>query len=199
MCGNFSVNIEEDFYPRFKVKEKIKYSNSNIRPTSQAPIIMNEESGNHLKLAEWSLIPRESEAGKKYSTFNARFEGLLDSRLYHEPFKHTRCIVPMNNYFEWHKVDEKEKKDKYSISNSKQKYVGVAGLFKVWDIHGKEILCFTIITKDANSQLSKIHGRMPIVLDEKSEAIWIDPESKIEKLQQVLEQSGDMKYDVFKV
>jgi hypothetical protein len=40
---------------------------------------------------------------------------------------------------------------------------------------------------------------MPIVLDEKSEAIWIDPESKIEKLQQVLEQSGDMKYDVFKV
>jgi putative SOS response-associated peptidase YedK len=118
MCGNFSVNIEEDFYPRFKVKEKIKFSNPNIRPTSQAPIIMNEESGNHLKLAEWSLIPRESEAGKKYSTFNARFEGLLDSRLYHEPFKHTRCIVPMNNYFEWHKVDEKEKKDKYSISNS---------------------------------------------------------------------------------
>lgn len=202
MCGNFSLAIDEAFYPRFNTKSKIHYVNDNIRPTTQAPIITHSvnanSSENEVQLAEWSLMPKELE-GSRYSTFNARLEGLLDSRLYKEPFLETRCIVPMNNYFEWHKRDSKETKEKYKLSLESVEYIGVAGLFKIWNIHDKQILCFTIITAPAAESISEIHDRMPIILNQDDERVWLDPDTKLEDLQKILQHSRHEKYRLEKM
>lgn len=195
MCGNFSLHIDKDFYPRFHTKSKLTFTNTNIRPTSNAPIILNKDNNIVAEIAEWSLMPKELREGKKYSTFNARIERLLDSRLYKEPFIETRCIVPMNKYFEWHKKeDDQNQKDKYEIRVANEEYLGVAGLFKIWHIMEKEILCFTIITAPADNFLKSIHDRMPIVLNQEDENLWIDPTTTQVNLMQILEKSREHNY-----
>ena len=40
----------------------------------------------------------------KYKTFNAAAETLLDRKLWPNPFKARRCLVPVNAWFEWPKI-----------------------------------------------------------------------------------------------
>ena len=44
--------------------------------------------------------------------------------------------------------------------------------------NGKKINSCTIITSKPNNFMSKIHNRMPVILDEKDINFWINPENK---------------------
>ena len=49
------------------------------------------------------------------------------------------------------------------------------GLYSIWmDNNFQSVLTFTIITIEANNTLSKIHHRMPVILDEGNETKWLD-------------------------
>lgn len=54
---------------------------------------------------------------------------------------------------------------------------GFAGLWESWcSPEGEEIRSCTIITAEANELLRPIHDRMPVILTQEAEAIWLDPE-----------------------
>jgi putative SOS response-associated peptidase YedK len=62
------------------------------------------------------------------------------------------------------------------FSSERSKIFGFAGLYDVWKDKktGKEIKSYTIITTTPNSLVGKIHDRMPVILDPKDEAMWLD-------------------------
>ena len=64
-----------------------------------------------------------------------------------------------------------------------------AGLWDVWKTpEGDTLLSFTIITTRANELMERIHDRMPVILNEKDEAKWLDPEFKdTDKLSSLLQ------------
>ena len=64
----------------------------------------------------------------------------------------------------------------------------MAGLWSKWPSpDGSELLSFTILTTSPNKLLKPIHDRMPVILDQGDEEMWLDPSIRdIEKLKGLL-------------
>jgi len=54
-----------------------------------------------------------------------------------------------------------------------------AGLWETWKSPENEIiLSLTIVTTEPNSYIEPIHNRMPVMLSQEAEALWLDPLTK---------------------
>jgi putative SOS response-associated peptidase YedK len=78
----------------------------NIAPSTFQPIVRpNRETGEReLVLMRWGLIPAEvadPDSFKIYTTSNARAESILDKPIWKGPFQHTRCLIPIDGFYEW--------------------------------------------------------------------------------------------------
>ncbi|MFH1726479.1 MAG: SOS response-associated peptidase family protein, partial [Elusimicrobiota bacterium] len=62
-----------------------------------------------------------------------------------------------------------------------------AGLWDRWRVPGETPLdTFTVLTTSANSLVAEVHARMPVILREDDEALWLDPEADRESLAALL-------------
>jgi putative SOS response-associated peptidase YedK len=113
MCGRFTLHTPE---PRIREAFNLDASvpldlkpRYNIAPSQQVPIIRDTESGREMVMTRWGLIPHWSnEAKTKYSTINARIETVAEKPTYRTPFKHRRCLIPADGFYEWKVVDGPE-------------------------------------------------------------------------------------------
>ena len=61
------------------------------------------------------------------------------------------------------------------------------GLWERWyDPHGETIETCTILTTEANEVMLPLHGRMPVILDPTSDALWLDPGADATSLRALL-------------
>jgi putative SOS response-associated peptidase YedK len=137
-------------------------------------------------MMRWGLVPHWSKEGKtEFSTFNAKSETLHSSKLFAPYFKSARCLIPADGFFEWMKYSVEtevrgkkttvEKKQKMFISMKDRSPFMMAGLFSVWKKeNGEEYPTYTIITTSSNELLKGIHDRMPVILEQKNYAVWLD-------------------------
>lgn len=181
MCGRFSDTMSwqeiHDLYRITSPRQKAwnLQPNWNAAPTQRLPIVRDDgEGGGRICVpARWGLLPpwAKSEKDVKLSTFNARAEGIVKSRLYARPFKRQRCIVPATSWFEWKK--EGAAKQPYAI-RVKGAGFGFAGLYDVWRSGDETIESFTIVTTDAAPSIAHLHDRMPRVLVGAEMAQWLE-------------------------
>jgi putative SOS response-associated peptidase YedK len=55
----------------------------------------------------WGLIPHWAKDDKlKFTTINARVEGIESKSVYRKPFRTQRCLVPATGFFEWDKSEK---------------------------------------------------------------------------------------------
>lgn len=158
-----------DWKPRF-----------NIAPTQLAPIIVQEGNRRELHLARFGLIPFWAKDEKlAHSLINARAESVDQKPAFRESWKRRRCIVPADGFYEWKTIGRK--KQPYRIQPGKSPYFAFAGLWDRWrSPQGEEIESFTIITSDAQTEVSQLHDRMPVILPEDPDIqeAWLDPENE---------------------
>ena len=116
--------------------------------------------------------------GKKGAVINARSETVAFKSIFKKRFMSQRCIVPANGFFEWKEEnDEKNKKRKIKhIFNLPDETVfSLAGIFG--DFHDEannSYRAFVIITVEPNNIVAPIHNRMPVILPEEKENIWLN-------------------------
>ena len=68
-------------------------------------------------------------------------------------------------------------KDPDYIHADANEYLPFAGLYTTWkNPEGIEIHSFTIITTAPTVNLRPIHDRMPVILEPKAEAMWLNPD-----------------------
>jgi putative SOS response-associated peptidase YedK len=77
-----------------------------IAPSTFQPIIRTyRESGEReLAMMRWRLVPAkiaDPDSFKIFSTTNARSESILEKASWRGPFTHTRCLVPLDCFYEW--------------------------------------------------------------------------------------------------
>ncbi len=182
MCGRFVRKTDkEDLQNRFGFDDpqgillKPRY---NIAPSQMHPTVIVESDHRILKLMKWGLVPfwaKDEKIG--YKMINARAEGIESKPSFRDPFKKRRCLVLADGFYEWKRVDAKTKVP-YFIRLKSGEPFAFAGLWDRWD-NGVELLeSFTIITTENNELMAPIHNRMPVILHEKDEAAWLDPEIK---------------------
>jgi putative SOS response-associated peptidase YedK len=109
MCGRaYSTYTAEELYFQFLNKQPLKVEplkpNFNMSPTHSVPIVRTTDGTREFDTMHWGLVPEWSpDFAMKFSTINARSEGVFESRLYKKAILQRRCIVPVSGFFEWKK------------------------------------------------------------------------------------------------
>ena len=124
----------------------------------------------------WQLIPDWEPAFKtKLSTINAKSETVFESPLYRDLVVRQRCIIPLSGFFEWKR--DYGRKRPFKIHLQDEPIMSVAGIWDTWRLGTPDERCsFSILTTAANSFMSEIHDRMPVILGRSDEDAWLDPE-----------------------
>jgi putative SOS response-associated peptidase YedK len=149
----------------------------NIAPSQDCPVVTVEGDRRVLGLMRWGLVPAWADDVKiGYRMINARGETVAEKQSFKTLLKKSRCLVPASGFYEWKKLASGGKTP-YFIKLKGGGPFAFAGLWTVWHAGREdELRSFTIITTSANELMSPIHDRMPVILDEKDEARWLDPE-----------------------
>jgi putative SOS response-associated peptidase YedK len=145
----------------------------NIAPTQPVPVITNDNP-RALTWVTWGLVPSWSkDVSKAAQLINARAETLEEKPSFRTAFKHRRCLVPADGFYEWRK-DGKSKAPQY-IHFRDRRVFALAGLWERWvSPHGDEVLSCTIITTEPNALIQPMHHRMAVILQPEDYATWLD-------------------------
>ena len=185
MCGRYRLTKRrmleiEEYYGIDSIHELDLWQREfNIPPTEVAPIVFDHKGSRHLVQGVWSLVPPGTaslEEIGRISTFNAKSETLKVRPLFKIPFLKRRCVVPAEAFYEW--VGPKGRRQPLSIGRADRKLLSMAGLFNYWkpkDSEGSPIPTFTVITTAPNQFMTRIHNRMPAVLQDDQIEQWLYP------------------------
>jgi putative SOS response-associated peptidase YedK len=197
MCGRYVYKDGEhvlEVFSKLTVKDKKVLKKAapryNASPMQMMPVFAMRNNEIVVQNMKWWLIPHWSKDGKVFaSTFNAKAETLEQSKLYAPYFKSSRCLIPASAFYEWKKIygQEEGKNTKKAVEEKQPMCILMkdeqpfmfAGLFSVWkNKEEEEVPTCTIITTEANSLISDIHNRMPVILPEKHFDAWLDSSNK---------------------
>jgi len=76
----------------------------NVAPTDPLPVVGYDPKDHQRGLAvmRWGLVPfwaKDIKVG--FANINAKAEGIEKKPAFREAFRHRRCLVPVDNFFEW--------------------------------------------------------------------------------------------------
>ncbi len=164
------------------------------------PVVINE-GGLKIKLFEWGVIAdymNTPEKIKQYRTSmaNARSEKIIeDKRSVWHRIRHQRCLVFTTGFYEHHDAGLK-KKVPFFIKVKDDLVFCFAGLYNyspLPDMETGEIIgTFSIITRDANPLMAKIHNggnnsnRMPLILSKELAEKWLSENLTDNELNKIL-------------
>ncbi len=177
MCGRYSLTTPVEAVGRlFEVAERPNLPpRYNIAPSQEAPVVRADGAGGRvLAPMRWGLIPSWAKEAKiGYRMINARAETVAEKPAYRSAFRHRRCLVPADGFYEWRKLGAA--KQPYRITRADGAPFAFAGLWERWRApDGAVIDSFTIITTVANDLLRPIHDRMPVILDPADFGPWLE-------------------------
>ncbi len=165
MCGRFSLVTSKEKLqqqlPFVEVPEMLHLS-YNIAPTQHAYVVTDDDP-ERLQYIAWGLVPHWSEDGKNAGRLiNARREGIETKPSFRVPVRKRRCLVPADSFYEWRR--EGKGKIPYRILLKDNELMFFAGVWDVWYKGDYGLKTFSIITTDANHDMSDLHNRMPVLL-----------------------------------
>jgi len=179
MCGRYMTADQRAAERAWQIHRSSGWDPSwNVAPTQQVPVILDRDGERQAILMRWGLVPSWAKGiPPKYSTINARAEGVESAPSYRGPWKRgQRCILPAGGFYEWQLLAN-GRKQPWFIHLLDQDVFGFAGL---WDrseaADGSAIESCTIITMDANPFMAQIHNtkaRMPAILRREASAAWL--------------------------
>jgi putative SOS response-associated peptidase YedK len=105
----------------------------------------------------------------------AKAEGIDTRPAFREAFQRRRCLVPVDNFYEWAKTASG--KQPYAIELSDRSLMALAGLWENWKSpEGEWMRSFAIITTTPNELCAQLHNRMPVVLKSEHWPVWLGEE-----------------------
>ena len=178
MCGRFTLTINpadlQDAFSNYNFPVRFA-PRFNIAPSQPILAIPNDN-----KLAAdffvWGLIPmwaKDPTIGSRL--INARGETLAEKPSFRGSYRHKRCLILADGFYEWKSVGDKKTKTPYYIHMRDRQPFAMAGLWDSWESpDGSSLKTCTIITTTPNELMEKIHDRMHVILHPRDYAKWLD-------------------------
>jgi putative SOS response-associated peptidase YedK len=178
MCGRFSIIADIEALEKrwHATAQQPLWPHYNAAPSQQLPIIINDQ----IKIIQpgvWGLRPSwwHSKAG----LINARAESLRERPSFNNALRQRRCLVLADGFFEWQKTNGR-KPFRFTLPNNH--LFAFAGIWEpTRDTAGNTLPSFAIITTNANDTVSRVHNRMPVILEPGAESAWLDHGTPLEK------------------
>lgn len=177
MCGAFgfsgfggstSVTLRYGLSNKPKIRESY-----NIRPSLPA-LVVTRNSPNHGDYMSFGIPAPWNE---KQLLINAKSETVAELRTFAKMFRESRCIIPATFFFEWKKT--KEGKQPFAFALKDNKPFSFAGIYRNEG--------FVILTTKPNSIMEDVHNRMPVMLSQEDEDLWLNPDTEETHLLEMLE------------
>jgi putative SOS response-associated peptidase YedK len=83
----------------------------------------------------WGLIPywvKEPDGGRK--PINARAENVASPPSFRNAYAKRRCLVPVDNFFEWKAIKGEKAKQPYAIAMKNGSPFAIAGIWEGWKL-----------------------------------------------------------------
>lgn len=175
MCGRYNLFSElQVIAERFQAIEQeglMVEPRYNIAPGQNITVVISEANKHKLAVLRWGLIPNWAKDPKiGYKMINARAETIDIKPSFKGLLKRKRCLIAADGFYEWKK--EGSQKQPYHIHLSNKEPFAFAGLYDEWRNGSEVIRTCTIITTEAN--MEGIHDRMPVILTQENEKVWLD-------------------------
>ena len=177
MCGRFAFYSPSEaaaalFGVEGSVDVKPRY---NIAPTQDIVAIRNAEGeGRELVMLRWGLVPfwaKDPSIGNRM--INARAETVAEKPSFRAAYRHRRCIVLADGFYECQR--DGNVKTPYFISLATGGPFAFAALWENWTDKetGESLQTTTLITTEANDFMKPLHHRMPVVLEANGAGEWL--------------------------
>ena len=177
MCGRFVRTTPiEQFAELFHAQGHPEcWPSYNIAPSTHVLAARNAEHGRRELVAlKWGLVPAWSAEPKTaYSTINARAETVAQKPAFRSAFRHRRCLVAADGFYEWHPQPDGHKQP-YFIYLQDHVPFAFAGIWEHWERNGKTLESCSIIVTTVNVMMQPIHDRMPVILAPEDYDAWMD-------------------------
>jgi putative SOS response-associated peptidase YedK len=188
VCGRFRLTTPgEDLAEAFDLDEAPVISpRGNIAPTEPVGIVRVDPQGVQREWtnARWGLIPHWSKTPPRSPLFDARAETASQKAAFSDAFRHRRCLVPADGFYEW-KLTGKRKQP-YLLQLPDGRPFAFAGLWDRWEQANRVVESCTILTTSPNDAVRPLHERMPVILQPSDYARWLAPAATIEDVQPLL-------------
>jgi putative SOS response-associated peptidase YedK len=180
MCGRFKRGSDKQRVAKvFKVTagldETVFDEGDDLRPQSMQPVIYTNDAGERqMELMRWAFkLPDRL-------LFNARSEGIENSKFWKDAFLTGRCILPGDAIYEWQEAEKGKKKPKYEFTIPGQQPFGMAGVWKLWKNpktnHWEKT--FAVLTGEPNKLMAPIHDRMTTFLEPRDYEEYLAPSER---------------------
>jgi len=178
MCGRFTLTVDpaelQDTFSNYTFPSRFA-PRFNIAP-SQPVLAIPNDGASTADFFIWGLIPmwaKDPSIGNRL--INARGETIAEKPSFRGSFKHKRCLILADGFYEWKASPVKKTKTPYFIHMKDRKPFAFAGLWDAWESpDGSSIRTCTIITTEPNELMETLHNRMPVILHPRDHAKWLD-------------------------
>ena len=158
----------------------------NVAPSQDVAVARATEGGRILSMLRWGLIPswaKDPAIGHKL--INARSETVAEKPSFRSAFRHRRCLIPADGFYEWQRRGGTRQPWLFGLRDGAP--LAFAGLWERWTVPeggaltgtlaerspGDAVETCTILTAAANETVAPVHGRMPVILPPYSWDAWL--------------------------
>ena len=166
----------------------------NVAPSQDVAVVRAVPDGRTLAMLRWGLIPawaKDQTIGHKL--INARSETAAQKPSFRSAFRHRRCLIPADGFYEWQRSPPRTA---IRGGRTRQPWLfglrggapfAFAGLWERWTVPegaaltgslaerspGDAVETCTILTAAANDTVAPVHGRMPVILPPDAWDAWL--------------------------
>ncbi|MCB9739662.1 MAG: SOS response-associated peptidase [Deltaproteobacteria bacterium] len=194
MCGRYTLKtpadeLAEAFDLRALPELEARW---NVSPSQLGLVVPNEPlpagedgapGGRGGRMMRWGLMPSWLRGPPKVAPpVNARAETIAEKPYFRGAFRHHRCLVLCDGYYEWHVhrgPDGRPAKTPFYLTRPDGGPMAFAGLWQqLYEPNGLGglIESYCLITTTPNADVAPIHDRMPVLLDAAGIRRWLGEE-----------------------
>jgi putative SOS response-associated peptidase YedK len=192
MCGRYTLTDPDPRLLRFRfglsesaeIDQQPRY---NIAPTDPVLAIrLNAEGAPEPGILRWGLIPHYADPDSfDRLLINARAETVAEAPAFRDALLTHRCLIVADGFYEWR--EQESGRRPVWITRREAEPFAFAGLWAAARrADGPSLHSCGIVTCEPGKVVAPIHDRMPVILDREAEPGWLDPETSLEDLRQLL-------------
>ena len=158
----------------------------NVAPSQDVAVVRANDDGRTLAMLRWGLIPAwAKDHAIGYKLINARSETAAEKPSFRAAFRHRRCLIPADGFYEWRRECKTRQPWLFGLRDGSP--FAFAGLWECWTVPadaaltgslaerstGDAVETCTILTTAANETVAPVHGRMPVILPPDAYGPWL--------------------------
>lgn len=182
MCGRYVITLPNDAMAQLfdaaasnDLPEGERY---NVCPTNRVPVVTSDEGTRRLRPMRWGFIPHWYKTPSDGPLLiNARSETIAEKPAFKAACRERRCLIPASGFYEWTKDAEGTRFPWYITRSDRQPLV-FAGVWQDWARGDEAFTTCAIVTTAATGEITQLHKRQPVVLEETDWPLWLGEAGK---------------------